>query len=85
MLAAIRDGLDAPHGSDKSEVLVVGACIQLLLHGSTIVSEKAGSYRKRAKVVAKELKGQQLARTVKDPDAIRVLEVCNLFYIEEKH
>jgi hypothetical protein len=80
---AIDDGLDAPHGSDKSEVLVVGACIQLLLHGSEIVTEAAGSYRKPAEVVALKLKAQQVAGTVKDPHAIRVLEVCNLFHNKE--
>ena len=78
--AAIDHGLDAPHNSDKSEVLVVGACIQLLLHGSVIVTESAGSYRKEAKVVAKELKAQEVAGTVKNPHAIRVLEVYNLLH-----
>jgi len=82
--AAIDHGLDAPHNSDKSEVLVVGACIQLLLHGSVIVTESAGSYRKEAKVVAKKLKAQEVAGTVKDPHAIRVLEVCDLLYQERK-
>jgi len=76
--AAIDDGLDAPHGLDKAEILVVGACIQLLLHGSEIVTEFAGSYRKEAKVVAKKLKDQEVAGTVKDPHAIQLLEVCNL-------
>jgi hypothetical protein len=76
--AAIDDGLDAPHSLDKSEVLVVGACIQLLLHGSVIVTKFAGSYRKKAKVVAKKLKAQEVAGTVKDPCAIEVLEVCDL-------
>ena len=76
--AAIDHGLDAPHSSDKSEILVVGACIQLLLHGSVIVTEFAGSYRKEAKVVAKNLKAQGVAGTVKDSHAIQVLEVCDL-------
>jgi hypothetical protein len=78
--AAIDDGLDAPHDSDKSEVLVVGACIQLLLHGSVIVTKAAGSYQKPAKVVASKLKAHERAGTVKDPHAIQVLEVCNLFH-----
>jgi len=77
--AAIDDGLDAPHGLDKSEVLVVGACIQLLLHGSEIVTEFAGSYRKKAKIVAEKLKAQRVAGTVKDLHAIQLLEVCSLF------
>jgi len=76
--AAIDHGLDAPHGSDKSEILVVGACIQLLLHGSEIVTEFAGSYRKEAKAVVKKLKDQEVAGTVRDPHAIQLLEVCDL-------
>jgi len=76
--AFIDDGLDAPHNSDQSEVLVVGACIQLLLHGSEIVTEFAGSYRKTAKIVAKKLKAQRVAGTVKDPHAIKVLELAIL-------
>jgi hypothetical protein len=56
--ANINAGLDAPHGSDQSEVLVVGACIQLLLHGSEIVTDFAWSYRKKAEVVAKKLRAQ---------------------------
>ena len=76
--AAIDTGLDAPHSSKESEVLVVGTCIQLLLHGSVIVTEFAGSYRKKAEAVATKLKAQQVAGTVKDPHAIQVLKVCDL-------
>jgi len=51
-----------------------------MLRGSVIVTESAGSYRTEAKVVAKKLKAQEvdLVGTVKDPHAIRVLEVCVL-------
>ena len=49
-----------------------------MLRGSVIVTESAGSYRTEAKVVANELKAQEMAGTVKDPHAIRVLEVCDL-------
>ncbi|KAF8968311.1 hypothetical protein BDZ97DRAFT_1916152 [Flammula alnicola] len=73
--AAIDEGLDAPHGLDNSEVLVVGACIQLLLHGSETVTETAGTYRKPAEVIALKLKAQEVAGTVKDPHAIQVLEL----------
>lgn len=82
MYAAIKKGLD-PHGSDQSlfnsqdpEVLVVGACIQLLLHGSVLTTETAGTYRRSAEVVAKNLKDQKVAGTVKDPHAIQVLELA---------
>jgi hypothetical protein len=87
MYAAIEKGLD-PHGSDHplfnsqdAEVLVVGACIQLLLHGSVIPTEAVGPrYRKSADMVAKNLKDQRGAGTVKDPHAIQVLEVSKLFH-----
>jgi len=82
MYSAIEKGLD-PHGSNQSlfnsqepEVLVVGACIQLLLHGSVITTETAGHYRRSAEVVAKNLEDQKVAGTVKDPHAIQVLELA---------
>jgi len=87
MYSAIEKGLD-PHGSNQPllnsqdpEVLVVGACIQLLLHGSVITTEAAGPrYKRSAEVVAKNLKDQKVAGTVKNPHAIHVLEVNQLFY-----
>jgi len=80
--AAIGNSLDAPRGSGKSQVLVVGTCIQLLLCGSLIMTEAAGSYRKKPEVVALKLKAQKQAGTVKDPHTVKVLEVCNLFHEE---
>jgi len=75
-LASIDDGLDAPkNGSEESEVLVVGACIQLLMSGSTLLAEDVGTYRKTAEEVAKKLKDQKAGGVVKDPHAIKVLEV----------
>jgi len=87
MYAAIEKGLD-PHGLDHplfnsqdAEVLVVGACIQLLLHGSVITTEAAGPrYRRPAEVITKNLKDQKAAGTVKDPHAIQVLEVSKFFH-----
>jgi len=87
MYAAMEEGLD-PYGpnnpvlnSQNPEVLVVGTCIQLLLHGSVLPTEAAGPrYRRSAEVVAKNLKDQKAAGTVKDPHAIQVLEVSNLFH-----
>jgi len=38
-LTAIEDGLDAPHDPEETEILVVGACIQFLPHGSGIFEE----------------------------------------------
>ena len=81
MYAAIFSGLDAWPGSNKSEVLVVGACIQLLLHGSEVVTEVAGSYRRSAEAVALGLKAQKAAGTVTDPHAIQVLEVWTIIFM----
>jgi hypothetical protein len=67
MYAYIEKGLKAPRGLEESEVLVVGTCIQLLLHAS-------GTDKKPGKV-AKKLKAHKAAKTVKDPHAIEVLEV----------
>jgi hypothetical protein len=83
MHAAIEGGLDSSannsfiHSVDP-EVLVVGACIQLLLCGSAI--ERAGPrYGRSAEVVAKNLKDRKASGVVKDPHAIQVLEVSKLF------
>jgi hypothetical protein len=81
MYATMEKGLE-PHGPNNlvlnlqdPEVLVVGTSIQLLLHGSALPTEAAGPrYRRSAEVVAKNLKDQKLAGTVKDPHAIQVLE-----------
>ncbi|KAF9531787.1 hypothetical protein CPB83DRAFT_848738 [Crepidotus variabilis] len=74
-LAAIDDGLDTPSGSEKAELLVVGACIQLLFYGSKIVTDEAGSYKKKASTVAQKLKDHKVAGTVKNPHAVQVLEL----------
>jgi len=79
MYAAIDNGLDAPqNGSVHSQVLVVGACIQILLAGSKIVADSAGSYRKSPDGVATKLKAQKTAGAVKDPNGVHVLEVCEV-------
>jgi len=83
MYSAIEKGLDL-NGVDKPslnsqypEVLVVGACVQVLLHGSVLTTERAGPrYRKSAELVAKSLKDQKVAGTVKDPHVIQVLELA---------
>jgi hypothetical protein len=70
-------GLKAPCGSKKSdrEKFVVGACIQLLLHGS------GTWFAQEPKKVVKKLKAHRKAGIVKDPHAIEVLEVLNFFFI----
>ena len=67
MYSYIEKGLNSPCGSEKSEVLVVGTCIQLLLHGS-------GTDQEEQLEVAKKLKTQKKAKTVKDPHALELLE-----------
>ena len=81
MFSSIKSGLQATCGSKESEVLVVGTCIQLLIHGFTLTTDWAGSYRRDPGEVAEELKAHRTAETVKDPRAIEVLEVHNLFFM----
>lgn len=57
---------------------MVGTFIQLLLHGSRL---GRGFYQQQAGNVAKKLKAQKTAETVKDLYAIEVLEVHNFFFI----
>ena len=82
MYSAIEGGLDplalqSCFQSLDPEVLVVGACIQLLLCGSAI--ERAGPvYRRSAEVVAKNLKDRRAAGVVKDLHANQVLEVSKV-------
>ena len=79
MYGSIED-LKVPRGLDDSEpeLLVVGICIQLLLHGSRL---RDGFYQRRAGRVAKKLKAHQTAGTVKDPHVIEVLELHIYIYI----
>ena len=89
MYGSLDDGLKAPRGSkdSESELLVVGTCIQLLIHGFVLTTEWAGSYQRQPEMVAKKLKAHKKAGTVKDPHAIEVLEVHNFFlnHCEERH
>jgi len=65
----IQDGLDA----HNSQVLVIGACIQLLTNGSRIIPS-ATSYIQSADQVVTKLKAQQSAGTVKDSNALKILQ-----------
>ncbi len=76
---AIADGLEG-----RSEALVVGSCIQLLLSGPAITTEFAGPYKKSSKTVAKKLDALKKTGIVKDPRAIRVLEVSLHFMIQKQ-
>jgi hypothetical protein len=68
--------LNADGNSSISELLVIGACIQLLTSGSEIVSAQPFNYT--ADEVATKLRFQQSAGTVKDSNA-QTLEVCQSF------
>ncbi|KAF9473537.1 hypothetical protein BDN70DRAFT_937354 [Pholiota conissans] len=72
---AILDGLDADPISPISEVLVAGACIQLLVAGSIII-RRSSSYFKSAKKIATRLKAQRHSGTVKDKNAQKLLELA---------
>ena len=74
MYSAIQKIL-GPHGSDQPvfssqgpEALVVGVCIQLLLHGSVIATERARPrYSRSAEVIVKNLKDQKVSGRVHMP------------------
>ncbi|KAF9553302.1 hypothetical protein CPC08DRAFT_754314 [Agrocybe pediades] len=82
MYSAIEKGLeptDVEHpllDALNAEVLVVGACIQVLLAGSVLASERAGTYRRTAEVVAENLRDSRDAGRVKDPRAVNVLNLA---------
>jgi hypothetical protein len=73
----VRYGIDCHGDPSLCELWVIGACIQLLTIGSKIVSEKIFNYS--ASEVATKLRSQQSAGTVKELNARKLLEVCQLF------
>jgi hypothetical protein len=76
----IRKGLNTHSSSSTdSELLVIGACIQLLTNGSGIVPT-GQPFIHSANEVATKLRSQQSAGRVKEPNALKLLEVCRLFY-----
>ena len=76
---SIMKGLNAyPDGSSTSELLVIGACIQLLTNGSYIIST-AKSYIKSVNEVATKLRFQKSMGTIKASNALKLLDVRQLF------
>ncbi|KAF9475088.1 hypothetical protein BDN70DRAFT_884150 [Pholiota conissans] len=71
----ILDALDADPLSDNAEVLIAGACIQLLTAGSKIIPLST-SYFKSADEVADKLKVQKTAGAVKDVNALKLLDLA---------
>ncbi|KAF9528880.1 hypothetical protein CPB83DRAFT_853365 [Crepidotus variabilis] len=78
-LYMLFEALNAPHdGSEESEVLVVGACIQLLMGGHALLPillyKEPGGYRATPEEIAAKLRNQRCC--VKDPRAIKVLDLA---------
>jgi len=73
----IMKGLNARDNSSTSELLVIGASIQLLINGSYII-QTAKSYIKSANEVATKLRFQKSAGTVKVSNGLKLLDVCQL-------
>jgi hypothetical protein len=70
------EGLNARDlNSSTSELLVIGACIQLLINGSYII-QTAKSYINSANEVATKLRFQKSAGTVKVSNGLKLLDVC---------
>ena len=70
------EGLNAiDSNSSISEVRVIGACIQLLTSGSIII-RSSEEYIQSANEAVTKLKAQKSRETVKDSNALQLLEVC---------
>jgi hypothetical protein len=76
----IRRGVHAHDNSSTSELLVIGACIQLLTSGSKIVTALGKPFIHSADEVAVRLKLQRYAGRVKESNAVKLLEVCQSIY-----
>ena len=75
----IENGLNVvDHDFPILEVLVIGACIQLPIDGSEIVPEGKPFFQS-ADEVATKLRTQKSLRTVKNLNALKVLEVGRSF------
>jgi len=75
----IRRGLHTHDNSSTPELLVIGACIQLLTSGSKIVTT-GKPFIHSADEVAVKLKLQRYAGRVKELNAVKLLEVCQFIY-----
>jgi hypothetical protein len=76
MRTEVNHGLDATPTTPHAQELVVGACIQLLLAGSTWLTEaEAGTYKKTSQEIATKLKAQEQSGVVKEANGARILKV----------
>lgn len=78
MLAAVHDGLNVQSSCQNAQEMVVGACIQLLLAGTTFIFN-AGTYQRTAEEIAAKLKKQRNSGIVQEPTGMRLLEVSSRF------
>jgi hypothetical protein len=73
----IWESVDANDNSSTSEVWVIGACIQLLTSGSKII-KRSKQYIQSANQAATKLEFQKSKGTIKESNALQLLEVCRL-------
>ena len=71
----IEDGLNVDHASPICQLLLIGACIQLLTNGSKIVPT-GKPFIRSADEVATKLRFQRSVGRIKEPNALRLLDVC---------
>ena len=73
----IEDGLNVDNNSPISQLLLIGACIQLLTNGSRIVSTGKPFIRSANEVLNKLIFQQSVGR-ITDLNALKLLDVCQL-------
>jgi hypothetical protein len=73
----IEDGLHVDDNSSICQLLLIGACIQLLTNGSRIVPTGKPFIRSANEVLIK-LRFQQSAGRITDLNALKLLDVCQL-------
>ena len=73
----IEDGLIVNHDLSIRQLLLIGACIQLLTNGSKIVPT-GEPFIRSADEVATKLKSQRSAGRIKGLNALKLLDVCRL-------
>ena len=71
----IEDGLNVDNNSPIGQLLLIGACMQLLINGSKIVPTGKPFIRSTNEVTTK-LKSQQSVGRIKDSNALKLLDVC---------
>ena len=73
----IEDGLNVDNNSSIGQLLLIGACIQLLTNGSRIVPT-GEPFIRSANEVATKLRFQQSVGRINDLNALKLLDVCQI-------